>query len=408
LAQTQKTLKKVFETLEYKDIYMITAYETLNARIPTREVSANEYLQLVEDFQGSFWKAHNFKENISLHRKPQEYKQEVLQELYNLVTRIQWRPELHDFDPIKKAQSYAHVRVQEIWVADKGLKSIYNATKRYCEISGKDFLTTLVHIAEYRALNLLIKKLRRSIYRVAVADTPQVSVQGKSTTKKRKGVSAKLRRELQKEGDSKCPFCGNDDVAIHEVHHIDENPGNDVFENLIHVCGNCHSKITVGTINRETVVEIKQKLLTQKHIAISSKTKMHVQSNVTNITTGHHASVTIRHSSKKVVQKFPPGCIGHEIEKANYISHLISRYNEYKEWDVGKDEMSYAFIYTHLKRQFKIGNRNILNLSIDRFEELALYLQQRIDKTKLAKVKGPGSRNYSTFEGFKSTDKIYR
>jgi len=32
------------------------------------------------------------------------------------------------------------------------------------------------------------------------------------------------------------------------------------------------------------------------------------------------------------------------------------------------------------------------------FEELAFYLQQRIDKTKLAKVKGNSHRNYQTFE----------
>ena len=114
--------------------------------------------------------------------------------------------------------------------------------------------------------------------------------------------------------------------------------------------------------------------------------------------TGDYASVTIKQVSRKLVQKFPPGCIGHEAGKANYISHLISRYNEYKEWDVGKNKISYAVIYTHLKWQFKMGNRNILNLPIDRFGELVKYLQHRIDKTKFARVKGNNHRNYSIFE----------
>lgn len=246
----------------------MTAYDVLKTKVATKEFSINDYDLLVAGFQASFWKGHNFQENLSLHHKPQEYKQEVLRDLYDLVTRIQKRPELQDFDSIKKAHGYVHVCVQEIWSADKRLRSIYNATKRYCEITGKDFQTTLVHIAEYRALNVLIKKLCHSIYRdrAPVVAGSSVSEKGKPITKKRKGVSAKLRRELQKEADSKCPFCSNDDVAIHEVHHIDENPANNVFENLIHVCGNCHSKITVGTISRETVADMKQKLRPQKNI----------------------------------------------------------------------------------------------------------------------------------------------
>jgi 5-methylcytosine-specific restriction endonuclease McrA len=376
---------------------MMTAYDVLKTKPPETEFTAKDYDQLIKDFQASYWEGHNFQEILSLHRRPQEFKQEMLQDLYDLGTRIQRRPELQDFDPLKNSQGYSHVRVQEIWAADRRLRSIYNATKKYCEISGKDFQITLIHVAEYRALNLLIKKLRRNIHRSKAPIVASVPPNEKPITKKRKGISAKIRRELQKEANSKCPFCNNGDVAIHEVHHIDEDRGNDAFENLIHICGNCHSKITVGTISREAVVVIKQKLLNNQRITPSTKTKIQVQSGVTNITTGNHASVIIKQTSKKVVQKFPPGCIGYEIEKANYIGHLISRYNEYKLWETGKEKMSYGFIYTHLKRQFKLGNRNILNLPLVRFEELAFYLQQRIDRTKLAKVKGNSHRNYQTF-----------
>lgn len=377
----------------------MTAYDILKTKGSAKEFSINDYDLLVENFQASFWTAYNFQENLSLHRNPREYKQEVLQELYDLVTQIQRRTELQDFDSIKNAHGYVHVRVQEIWTKDKRLRSIYNATKRYCEISGKDLQTSLVHIAEYRALNLLIKKLRKSIgYDGTAVIVSSVTEKEKPKTKKRKGVSAKLRRELQKEVDSKCPFCDNDNVAIHEVHHIDENPGNDGFENLIHVCGNCHSKITVGTISRETVVNMKQNLRTQKNIVSSDLKNLHIQSTVTNITTGNNTSFAIKQAVRKVVQKFPPGCIGYDVEKANYIGYLTSRYNKYKEWEVGKDKMSYAFINTHLKQKFKMGKRNILNLPLDRFGELVNYLQSRIDKTKFARVKGNNHRNYSTFE----------
>ncbi len=382
---------------------MLTAYNVLKMVTAETNFTATDYDQLVNDFQASFWKSRNFHEALSLHRKPQEYKQEVLQDLYDLTTRIQQRPELRDFDPVKKSQGYSHVRIQEIWGQDKRLRSIFNASRKYCEFSGKDFNTTLIHVAEYRALNLLIKKLRRAIYRASVPIVAAVPSKETLAPKKRKGISAKVRRELQKEVNSKCPFCNNDEVAIHEVHHIDEDRSNDTFANLIHVCGNCHSKITVGTISPEAVVAMKQKLLTKKHISTSTKARVHVQSDVTNITTGDHASITVKKTSKKVIQQFPPGCIGYEVEKANYISYLIGRYNECKLWETGKEQMNYAIIYKQLKHQFKIGNRNLLNLPLERFEELAGNLQQRIDKTKLAKVKGIGHKNYSTFEEYKSS-----
>lgn len=71
--------------------------------------------------------------------------------------------------------------------------------------------------------------------------------------KPRKKVPEKLRAQLQQEVNSKCPFCDNDDVGHFEVHHIDEEPDNNVLENLLFVCPTCHSKITKGDISAEEV-----------------------------------------------------------------------------------------------------------------------------------------------------------
>ena len=37
----------------------------------------------------------------------------------------------------------------------------------------------------------------------------------------------------------------------------------------------------------------------------------------------------------------------------NYVKHLIDRYNEYKEGDVGKSKMNYAAIWGIIKKEFK-------------------------------------------------------
>ncbi|MBP6431193.1 MAG: HNH endonuclease [Ferruginibacter sp.] len=77
---------------------------------------------------------------------------------------------------------------------------------------------------------------------------------------KRKNISAKVKSELQKEIESKCPFCLNEDVGHFQIHHIDENRSNNNKINLLMLCAICHSKITKGDISREQVENIKTNL----------------------------------------------------------------------------------------------------------------------------------------------------
>jgi hypothetical protein len=79
--------------------------------------------------------------------------------------------------------------------------------------------------------------------------------------KKRKSIPLKTKALLQKEINSSCPFCSNDDVGHFQVHHIDENPENNEMENLLMVCPTCHSKITKLDISFEEVRLLKQSLI---------------------------------------------------------------------------------------------------------------------------------------------------
>ncbi len=82
--------------------------------------------------------------------------------------------------------------------------------------------------------------------------------------KRRPYIPNKLRSLLQKEVNSKCSFCPNEDVDHFQIHHIDENPANNNLENLLMVCATCHSKITKGNILQIDVLKRKQELMTQK------------------------------------------------------------------------------------------------------------------------------------------------
>ena len=221
------------------------------------------------------------------------------------------------------------------------------------------------------------------------------------TKKIRTGIpkQSKVRAELQKEIGSTCPFCNSDDVGHFEIHHIDENPSNNENRNLILLCPTCHSKITKGDIAPVQVFEKKIELLMRPKT--SNKGQSVRIKKVNNAVIGDNNNVTIKQSTKKTVQKYPEGCIGHEIQKTNYLSHLIKRYNEYKENEVGKERMNYAQFGAHLKKQFKLGpTRTIYHVPTERFDELASYIQKRINETTLAKKLGRGHKNFSTFDEY--------
>jgi hypothetical protein len=60
-------------------------------------------------------------------------------------------------------------------------------------------------------------------------------------------ITAQLRREVVVEAGDRCAIPTCRQVPI-EVHHIDEDPTNNVFENLIALCPNCHARVTKDEI----------------------------------------------------------------------------------------------------------------------------------------------------------------
>lgn len=78
--------------------------------------------------------------------------------------------------------------------------------------------------------------------------------------KKRPKISPKTKAILQKEINSECPICQNQEVEYFEIHHIDENPENNVLTNLLLLCSNCHTKITKGDISEYKIKQIKSDL----------------------------------------------------------------------------------------------------------------------------------------------------
>ncbi|HRN28025.1 MAG: HNH endonuclease [Ignavibacteriaceae bacterium] len=214
----------------------------------------------------------------------------------------------------------------------------------------------------------------------------------------------KIRAELQKEIKSVCPFCDSTDVGHFEIHHIDENPSRNEINNLLLVCPTCHSKITKGDITLDQVINTKLNFMTNSENKSENQTLQIINLNapVNKSIVGNNNKVTIKNYSKQPKQKYPPGCIGANINKANYVSYLITRYHEFKEYEIGKGNMNYAIFPSSLKKEFKIGkSRTLYHLTESKFEALVYRIQFRIDNTMLGRIKKSRSeKSYSTFEEY--------
>lgn len=369
-----------------------------------KQIQPEVFYQLIKEFRTSYLISKNYYERLEIHRHPIEVKNEVLQELYSYLLQIQGREEMRHFDIENKSSGHVPTKVMDIWRSDKRIKSLYNATRKYCEITGKNLNIIATHIAEYRAMNKVVNTIRLSIYKGNRTAQSTASTVSASLKKKRLKIPQgnKKRAELQKEVGSQCPFCDNTDVGHFQIHHIDSNPAHNERNNLLLICPNCHSKITKGDITQDSVEKKKKELNCNTSAQnLQQERTIIFNSPVGNTIIGDNNVIKIVKSKKAQKLKYPPGCIGYDPIKANYLSHLITRYNEYKEFETGKGNVKYAVFASHLKRKFKIGaSRTIFNLPLEKFEELIHYIQGRIDGTKLAKVKGKGHKNYSVWEEY--------
>ena len=216
--------------------------------------------------------------------------------------------------------------------------------------------------------------------------------------KPRKKPSQRMRALLQKEIDSHCPFCASQEVDTFEVHHLNEIPDDDRFENELMVCPTCHAKINVGTISRNDVYQKKYELM-----EASKKSERREPEITPNISmkdvgvgiVGNNNRVTTKTVKKQII-KYPPDCIGSNSAKANYISYLIDRYNKFASWQ--RNDFKYPAFNTHLKKRFKVGpQRTVYNIPLLRFDDLVEYIQQRITNTRLGRIKKNTQRLFDSF-----------
>jgi len=204
------------------------------------------------------------------------------------------------------------------------------------------------------------------------------------------------------ESKGTCAFCGEKEVSTLQFHHIDgrDIPDPHDPQNLIYVCGTCHDKITAGVLSY-TDVKLQKRMqfwLSQEQAQPAGQTQS-VEVNGT-VNTGTIANVVNYKVSGKKKPKPPPaaGAIANDLMKRNYIKHLIDRYNKFVKDDGTKKRFHFSVIYNSIKTEFGTDWDMV---PLERFPDLAAYMQGRIDNTKLGRGRRKrGQKSYSTFEQY--------
>jgi hypothetical protein len=114
-------------------------------------------------------------------------------------------------------------------------------------------------------------------------------------------------------------------------------------------------------------------------------------------------------STKSPRMNYPPGSVGANVHKYNYLAYLISRYFEFRKADSNYGATSHARrfhpaeIHTSIRSRFKVKTYFAPE---ELWEKECLYVKQRIDRTILGKNNTHrGIRNYEPLEEFFSSQK---
>lgn len=187
------------------------------------------------------------------------------------------------------------------------------------------------------------------------------------------------------------------------------------FENLILLCAH-HHKIIDGDANTYTIEWLRRakvahesrgnadlspegvrhaRQLFKSHQSIQAKDKAKVMINSPGGIQGENITVI---TGRKHPSQIPhPESIAADLNKRNYVKYLIERYKRFQHADKEKiGAGKYIIIYNAIKTEFGAKWDDIRCVY---FEQLTAYLQHRILKSKLGRIRyAQGNKCFSSYE----------
>jgi hypothetical protein len=218
---------------------------------------------------------------------------------------------------------------------------------------------------------------------------------------KRVAVSGKLRLKVFQEAYSTCPFCGLEKLGSLQVHHIDGDPGNENFGNLIAACGSCHDQITKGFKSEADVRTAKRMLESGAHPFRQPPKHTGDSVNVSHSSnSGIIANRVTINSGDKRAKIILPGTIGADPPRYNYVEYLIKQLTKFRQAGASYGQRRGKI---HSGSVRKILDNELGGLPkdqpVDRFDDIVAVLKSKIGNTALGRNNtSRGIRNYHEFE----------
>lgn len=213
------------------------------------------------------------------------------------------------------------------------------------------------------------------------------------------------------EAGGECPWCQKRILAAEvEIHHIDEDPSNNSFENLIFTCRNHHGQIGAMLIPRWEV-ELKKKILCNPSVAERlGLTKKAAPPPPPRVVEGDNygvagqtvniGTVKIGKSSVGRRRNVIPGLIEADPDMRTYANYLVGRYIDWRKKSTPIDKRRFSPGSAHgiLGEGFGAPN-SVLLIPQARFFAWVKQAQAKIDRTTFGSInRGNGKRNYHTWE----------
>ena len=225
--------------------------------------------------------------------------------------------------------------------------------------------------------------------------------------KPRKKPSQRERALLQQEIGSTCPICGNEAVGEFQVHHLNGDPLDNSFTNMLLICPNCHAKFNNHSYSREIGYQAKLKVYKQNETKKTSVANDSTSAaSIVQINNGDDViqaagNVTIRMTRGRRAKAAVPisGVVGTSSKERAYVKHLYDRLFDFKKATPGYDDARAGrTIARYVRDAF---GTTWSYVPIDRFFELVELLQKKIDQTPIGrKHRKNGTKPYSSFEEF--------
>jgi hypothetical protein len=165
-----------------KDLSTLSLIEKKDAEEPesivedkVEEEVSNDTLLLPEEkfyrwisyFENKWLETNKYHHRLSIHRNANAFKNQIIKELNDYIQQIREREELkietRAFATGNLKTEYVTDLITNTWMGDKQLRSLYNAIVKYStQPNGKPVWAIAEHIAEYRAMINLAKKVKQS------------------------------------------------------------------------------------------------------------------------------------------------------------------------------------------------------------------------------------------------------